>query len=233
MQVRFTADGRTSAGGGGLLVVHNERLADPLDSGTQALAALTGKRRKTLEDHAEIGRREWYFGAYTEPRLEYPNPGKVTTPDGADEAVMVMPTWNLLRSLQDGGKRHKRGPNVLRAVTPLEEFVAIEFDGLPMTLAEMWQDGRYSLRKGIGVRGNRTMRTRPQFPEWSLSWVAEVDLVELDFHTLGLLWQDAGRYYGLGEMRPILGRFTGTLQPVGDYEAELAEATKPKAAKKR
>ena len=37
------------------MIQHNARLANPLDPYTQALAKITGKRKKTLEDH-EIGR---------------------------------------------------------------------------------------------------------------------------------------------------------------------------------
>src|ERR1700748_2033656 len=46
------------------LVIHNVRLANPLDSYTRAIKAISSKRSKTEDDHAEMMRLEWEGGLY-------------------------------------------------------------------------------------------------------------------------------------------------------------------------
>jgi hypothetical protein len=62
-RIRVTLDGSTAVNGSPLLM-HNERLADPIDPYTRWLAELTKKRTKTERDHEEIGRREFMGGGY-------------------------------------------------------------------------------------------------------------------------------------------------------------------------
>lgn len=198
MQVTLRLDGLSA------LVTHAERLADPLDHFTRAIAAVSKKRGKTDADHEEIARLEFLGGLYTDPVLTLPLNGK--------KAVPVLPAWNILRCLQDGARRHKRGLDVPRGIYPLVESVPIEFDG-PTDPAKMWRDGRFTLRKSVGIQRSRTMRTRPFFAEWGASLPIEVDPTVFDLDTLATLWREAGVYAGLGEMRPVYGRFTGSVLP--------------------
>ncbi|QBI19361.1 hypothetical protein ER308_07250 [Egibacter rhizosphaerae] len=190
MQVLLTADGRSEAGGTPL-VVHNERLADPLDDYARAIAAVSKKRNKTEADLWEISRLEFYGSLYTNGNGP------------------CLPAWNVLRCLQDGAKRIKRGQDVLRGVFPLTEHADLVYDG-PRDPEELWKDGSFRLRKTVGVQKNRTPRTRGMFTEWSFSLPVEVDPVIFDPDTLSECWRHAGRYAGLGEMRPIYGKFLAT-----------------------
>ena len=227
MQLKLRADGRTQAHGTAL-VMHHERLADPLDTITQALAEITGKRKKAIEDHQEIARREFFGGLYTSPQYEW-------EPDPNDTSIVVgLPAWNVLRCLQEGAKRHKRGPDIPRGVRPLTEFVPLIFDG-PQNPHALWKQGTFSLRKSVGVQRARTMRTRPIFNEWQLELDVEVDPTVLDVHTIKFMWRDAGKYAGLGEMRPIYGSFAGTVEvitiapeEVEQLESIPTEETTPK-----
>jgi hypothetical protein len=185
-------------------MVHAERLADPLDEITRAIGAISKKRNKTEADHAEIGRLEFMGSLYTSPMLGLGS-------NGAEHEITV-PAWNLLRSLQQGAQRHKRGLDVLRGVFPLAEHTQLDFDG-PRDPEERWKGG-YWLRKTVGVQRARTIRTRPIFNEWVARLEAEVDSSVFDLDTLGTCWRDAGVYVGLGEMRPVYGRFKGTIESV-------------------
>jgi hypothetical protein len=198
-------DGRTESGGSPL-IMHNERLADPMDSFVQALGAVTSKRKKTLEDHAEIAHIEFLGGLYTTPALAWPM-------NGTAKARPAIPAWNVLRCLQDGGARQKRGKDVPRGVYPLAEFATLTFDG-PSDAAGLWKAGTFALRKSVGVQRSRTMRTRPIFTDWQAELPIEVDDTIFDQHILGAIWHDAGIYAGLGDMRPVYGRFVGTLDKV-------------------
>ncbi len=184
------------------LIMHNERLADPMDSFTQALAAVTSKRKKTIDDHIEIAHIEFLGGLYTTPVMDWPLNGAKATP--------ALPAWNVLRCLQDGGARHKRGKDVPRGIYPLAEYATLLYDG-PSDPAALWSDSGFSLRKSVGVSRSRTMRTRPLFTNWQAELPIEVDDKIFDLHALETIWSDAGTYAGLGDMRPVYGRFIGTI----------------------
>lgn len=192
MKVLLKLDGRTASGGSSL-VMHNERLADPLDEYTREIAKVSKKRNKTEADHLEIGRLEFLGGMY------------------ANGNGPCIPAWNILRCLQDGGKRHKRGADVLRGIYPLAEHADVIYDGErdPDT---MWKLGGFALRKTVGIQRSRTMRTRPIFTDWQAELPVEVDPVVFDLDALRNIWREAGVYAGLGEMRPVYGRFAATLE---------------------
>lgn len=192
MKVLLKLDGR-SAAGGSPLVMHNERLADPLDEIVRAIAAISKKRNKTEADHLEIARLEFEGGLYTNGNGP------------------CLPAWNILRCLQDGAKRHKRGLDVLRGVYPATEHADVAYEG-PRETDALWKDGSFALRKTVGIQRARTMRTRPIFREWQCELPVEVDPVVWDLDTLANCWKDAGVYAGLGEMRPVYGRFVATLE---------------------
>ena len=212
MQHRLLAHGQSA------LVCHNEQLADPLEPIVRQIAAITKKRNKTEADHAEIARLEFFGGLYMSGPFEVKEGHAIN----ADGSVPCIPAWNVLRCLQDGAKRHKRGPDVLRGIHPIEENAVIVYEG-PTDPQEMWESASFALRKTVGVQRARTMRTRPIFHPWSLGLTIEVDPVVLDIDTIQVFWGDAGRYAGLGEMRPVYGRFVGT---IGEA------ATEKKAAKR-
>lgn len=194
MKVLLKLDGRT-ASGGSALVMHNERLADPLNDFTRSIAAVSKKRNKTEADHLEIARLEFLGGLYT---------------NGNGPCI---PAWNILRCLQDGARRHKRGMDVPRGVFPIVDHADVMYEGDKERDPEkLWQAGGFALRKTVGIQRSRTMRTRPIFTEWWAALAVEVDPVIFDLDTLGVFWHDSGRYAGLGEMRPVYGRFLATIE---------------------
>jgi hypothetical protein len=196
MKVTLHANG-TVAAGGSSLIMHNEQLADPLNEWTRLIAAISKKRNKTEADHMEIARLEFLGGLYT------------------NENGPCLPAWNVLRCLQDGATRHKRGRDVLRGIYPLTETTDLAYSGDDERVPDnLWKLGGFSLRKTVGVQRSRTVRTRPIFNDWKLDLEVEVDPVIFDLDSLQVFWKDAGTYAGLGDMRPVYGRFAGTLEEV-------------------
>lgn len=210
MKLLLNANGALAAGGSSVLMMHNERLADRLDEFTRAIAATSKKRNKTEADEEEIGRLEFYGGLYTAPQI--------SSPADLNGQAIVVPAWNILRCLQEGATRQKRGKDVLRGVYPLTQYADLQFDG-PTEAIERWQNG-YWVRKTVGVQRSRTVRTRPIFESWGFTLPIEVDANVFDIHTLRVAWHDAGIYVGLGEMRPIQGRFDGTIEQAPDEKPE-------------
>lgn len=197
MQVTLHLDGLAP------LLMHNERLADPLDPFVQALSEVTGRRKKSIAEHEEIAHIEFLGGLYTTPPITYPLNGAKAKP--------CVPAWNVVRCLQDGAKRQKRGADVLRGIVPLTEDAVLRYEG-PTDPEKLWKDGGFALRKSVGIQRNRTMRTRPFFTDWQAELDVEVDVTIFDLHTLRKAWKDAGTYSGLGDMRPVYGRFAGTIK---------------------
>lgn len=191
MRMILHADGRPPKGSA--LVMHNERMADPLEPIVREIAQITKKGvKKTEADHEEIGRLEFVGGMY----------------ENANGPCI--PAWNVLRCLQDGARRIKRGLDVPRGIIPLVETADLEYEG-PRAIDVLWKEGGFSLRKTVGIQRSRTMRTRPIFVDWQLEVPIEVDSNVWDLDTLRHCWEEAGKYAGLGEMRPVYGRFEGTI----------------------
>lgn len=212
MKLVLRADGRAEVGGSPL-ICHNERLADPLDPFTRAIQTIAKKRSKQEADHLEIGHLECLGGLYTDPPIE--------TPDDEDGQTIGVPAWNVIRCLQDGAVRQRKGKDVLRGVHPLDTFCQLSYPG-PQDAEGMWREKLW-LRKTVGVQRARTMRTRPMFTEWTFELPIEADEVLWDLDKLQQAWADAGRFEGLGEMRPIYGRFLGTIDAAVAKKAEKAE----------
>lgn len=210
-RIRVTFDGATASNGSPLLM-HNERLADALNPYSRWLAELSKKTKKTERDIEEIGRREFLGAGYW---LEDEGPsGKVSGP--------YIPTWNIIRCLQEAAKKHRLGKQVARGIVPVSEETPLIFEG-PDDAYALWQSGTFHSRKGVGVGQKRVMRTRPCFTDWRLVADLELDLTQLDPDIVGALAVQAGRYEGLGDARPRFGRFFGSAELVGD-EADLAIA---------
>lgn len=199
-RMRVILDGRAEVNGTPLLM-HNERLADPLNEFALEIGKISKKRGKTETDHLEIARLEFVGGMYYDET------------DGP-----VMPVWNIVRMIQNAGKRHKLGASVLRGVIPGTQATPVVYEG-PRDIEAMWEDGTFALRKSVGIGSARTMRTRPVFTDWRIEAQIEVDLTVLDPEKINQLVEEAGRYEGLGDNRPVFGRFLG--------RAELIPELKP------
>lgn len=203
-RVRVTFDGSTSVNGSPLLM-HNERLADPLNPYARWLAELSGKRKKTERDHEEIGRREFLGAGYW-------------SIDGAPDEQTgepFIPTWNIVRCLQEAAKRHRLGQQVIRGIVPVEDETPLQYDG-PRDAHELWKLGTFHSRKGVGVGTKRVMRTRPAFTDWKVEAELELDLTVLDPDVVHAIAFEAGRFIGLCDARPRFGRFAGSSELIGD-----------------
>ena len=203
-RIRVTFDGAVAVNGSPLLM-HNERLADPIDPYTRWLKELTGKTKKTERDQEEIGRREFMGGGYW---------AKDGGPSGK-RSDPIVPTWNIIRCLQEAASRHKLGRHVVRGIVPVSEETPLIYDG-PAGADELWNTGLFHSRKGVGVGQKRVIRTRPCFTDWSVDTELELDLTILDPDTVDLIARQAGIYFGLGDARPRFGRFAGSAELVGD-----------------
>lgn len=189
---------------GAPLLMHNERMIDPLNPYVRSVKELSGKRQRSEVDELELSHREWLGCFYYD-----------------EEIGPYLPVWCIVRCIQEAGKRHKLGASVLRGVVPASEKTPVLYDG-PRDLDTLWKDGRYALRKAVGVGQKRVMRTRPVFVDWTMEAEIEVDLTQIDPEKINQLIAEGGRYQAVGDYRPVYGRFLGSAALV-DPAAAAAE----------
>jgi hypothetical protein len=141
----------------------------------------------------------------------------------------VLPTWNVVRSVQDAAKASKLGKTIERGVFPTVESVPLAYDG-PRDLDELWRTGLFSIRKGVKIGGRRVMRTRPIFSGWSATVELNLDPDVTDFDTFSRLAAAAGRYYGIGDFRSgRYGRYVATCVLL-ENDGDLVETMDASAA---
>lgn len=175
------------------LVMHNARLADPLDPVTQELAKLTSKRQKTPADHEMVADVEWRGSLYW------------------DENGPFIPSEALLRSFRDAAGAWKLGPSVERALLATIDHLTVIHDG-PKTIDALAKDKRYRLRKGVVVQRNRVVRTRPIFRSWALHAEFEWNESELSGANIERIAERAGIFFGIGTARRLgYGRFSAVV----------------------
>lgn len=178
------------------LVMHNGRLADPMDSATKKLAALTKKKNKSEEDHKDCAKAEFLGSLYTNK-----------------EGRPVIPTANLLKCFVLGARKWKKGKEFERSVMAKEPEIVIDYDG-PKDAEGLWAAGEtFYIRKTVSGNGRpggpKIQRTRPRFPT---GWTGTVTLWvddELDVGDVLMVAESAGRRIGVCERYyPWWGRFT-------------------------
>lgn len=180
------------------LLMHNPRMVDPECPFNREMAPLTAKRKKTDEDLQKIAALEWHGGLYT---------------DDGDPPRVVQPTSKLRKCLIEAGAPTKQGKALGRAITFLDVYVPLQYDG-PEDIHALHDDPRFHSRLSVGVGQKRVMRTRPQFFPWALTQRglfipdAGVNVDEMD-----RLLRLAGAGIGIGDNRANgYGRFTATYE---------------------
>lgn len=176
------------------LLMHNIRLADDLDPYVRAMKKLTAKKtNKTDDDKLELSRLEFAGGLYHD-----------------DTVGPYIPVENLFRSIQEAGALTRCGKKIERGLAILQTQIPLEYAG-PRDIESLWGDGatRYVDRRMVAVQRQRVARTRPIFPEWSLSATVEIDPQILDLDEFSDIVAKAGRLIGLGDYRRFYGRYEG------------------------
>lgn len=173
------------------MLMHNGRLANPLDPYTQQLKAITGKRKKTDEDLIQMMRIEARGAAYE-------------TTDG----LLGLPTENVWRSVYDAAKGFKRGEDIKRALSAPLETEPLLVDGATVAVDVYLSDPAHIDYRPVAIMKRRTMRARPVVRSWvSVHHFELLDDV-IDARDLAPILERAGRLTGVGDWRPTFGTFS-------------------------
>jgi len=167
------------------MLLHSDRGANPLAQETIAHKALTGKRKKTDEDHIAIARSEFMMGFY------------------GGETIQV-PTTNIKSAIVEGAKLHKLGSAFNRCVMILADMIPVTHSG-PATKAKMWETPACVDCRSVKVGQARLMRYRPRLNDWSMTVEVVFDENMIERAQILAAAENAGRYVGIGDYRPAKG----------------------------
>jgi hypothetical protein len=181
--IRFKIHGAT-------LLMHNIRLANPLDPGVKKIKALTSVRKKSDETHAQLSDLEFEYGLYHDKVLGPYIPG----------------SWMDI-CLINGGKLQKNGSKISRSCLVLEDMIPLNYKG-PRDIESLKADLDFRLVNSVNVGKQRIMRTRPLFRDWSCEFTVQFDPKLIDRNEIIQALMMCGQCLGTGDFRPRYGRFT-------------------------
>jgi hypothetical protein len=171
------------------LILHNGQTADPTNKFARAMKEISGKRKKTDEDYAELARIEWHAGLYVN------SDGKIIIPASCFEA-----------SIYDGAKKSKLGKAFKSAVF-VDNDALLDIGKKYDKATDLWKEEQYRDCRGVRVNQARVMRTRPIFHTWSFNAVVMFDDEQVNMADVKRALVDAGSKSGIGDYRPRYGRF--------------------------
>ena len=176
------------------ILMHSDRMANPLDPIKKRLTPLTSKKKKTDDDHEEIAHIEWEAGMYYDEDLGPFIPGRMI------KAMLIQ-----------GAKKTKDGPKIKSGVVVMTDKCKLEYSG-PRDLEKMWKAKKFVDMRSVVVQRARLMRCRPIFPEWSVTAEIVFDGGVIDRADIVRIAETAGALVGMGDYRPEnggdFGRFT-------------------------
>lgn len=155
---------------------------------SKAIKLISGKRKKTDADFAEMARLEWHGGLYI-----YNGKPAITGP--MVKAMLVA-----------AAKKSKLGKQFTAGLF-ITGLFSLEYDG-PTEIDALWEDDRFRLGALVKVGTSKVMRTRPKFDNWALSFTVLRDDTQVSEAELNEALVLAGQIIGLGDWRPEHGRFT-------------------------
>jgi hypothetical protein len=180
------------------LVINNAQLADPTNSYTIEIRAITDKGIKmTPEEREQKEALQWAGSLYLN-----------------DDGRIVFPGRNFLRAFRDVAPTFKAGADIDRGgVMIADTEVDIQHDG-PADRRKLWENPRYRFRTVVngnptkGPKGGKVVSMRPVFPVWAMTVnvVVFADILGWDKFEKII---DAAGAQGIGNARKLgYGRFT-------------------------
>lgn len=169
------------------LLMHNGRLADPLDEHTKRLAVVTAKRAKTEADHLRLAELEFLGSLYL-------SGGTPCIPGEMLEAALVRAAGQA-----------RRAPKA-RAGLVVRDNPKLDYEG-PRDPHALWADAAFRLRAPVRVGMSKVMRTRPMFAAWAAEVAVEFLPELLNAADVRGFLVTAGEQVGIGDWRPRFGRF--------------------------
>jgi len=185
-QIKFQLVGETA------LLMHNNRLANPLDKYSQEISTKSGKRKKTIEDIWELARIEWEGGLYFYD-------GEIKLP-----ARVINKCFERGATKQKNGMLWKTGCFLEDDYCPLDykgkKISVEEVEEVPNPALDSYFD-KHMFQAMVKVGTASILRTRPLFEGWSCFVTVMYDNSVMNKESLVQAAKDAGRLVGLCDWR--------------------------------
>ncbi len=178
--------------GNGSMLMHSDKLTDPLSKAAIAHHKLTADRKfkATIEGKIAIAKSLYLNSFYL----------------NGDEEI-ILPMLNIRKSLIEGARRFKLGKDIERSVLFYEDPV-INYNSNKTPL-EMWEEyGKFVDARSVVIGRAKVMSYRPKFDEWTVTFQCQYDPEIIDPAHLKECWDVAGSMMGIGDFRPLFGRYT-------------------------
>lgn len=182
------------------LLMHNVRLASPLNSFAKELSRLNKAKpssRRTDEDRLEIARVEWEGGLYFD-----------------DEVGPYVPASWVFKSVLEGARLGRRGQKIEGGLTVVELVHPLIYRG-PRNVEGLWGNGGDSEWvdfRTVRVGQAKVDRCRPIFSQWAFEADLLVDPAVLDVAELEDIVKIAGQLKGIGDYRQQYGRYDAVIE---------------------
>lgn len=177
------------------LLMHSDKLANPLDPATIELKTMTSDRqlKKTVEGQLAIVRYQWLNSFYLN-----------------SEGKVVLPMMNVRKMIIEAARRRKLGKDVERAVSFIDMEFPLNFPDKNAPVEDLWENGtgKYVDSRSVVVGRAKVYAYRPKFDEWTCDITMVVDTSLIDIDTLLDIIEVGGRYVGICDFRPLFGKFT-------------------------
>lgn len=174
------------------LLMHNNRLANPLDKYSQEMSKKSGKRKKTIEDIWELARIEWEGGLYFY------------------DGEVKIPMRVLNKTFERGATKQKNGMLWKSGCFVMDDYCTLSYSGKKIKakingdvpnpeLDEFFR--KHIFQTMVRVGQSTLLRTRPMFSDWSLEVEIMYDPTVINKETVVQCLKDAGRLVGMCDWR--------------------------------
>ena len=176
------------------ILMHNVRLANPLDAITRQIREVSSKRKKTDADHLRMAELEFKGSLYID-----------------EQAGPYIPAQNIKACLVMASKMQRGLSQKIKSAAEITTLInPLEYRG-PRTEDALWNDETYRFFAMVRVTSSRISRMRPQFPTWGLEAEGTFDdTQQVSVSQFEEVVHAAGSV-GLGDWRPNFGTFETTL----------------------
>lgn len=126
-----------------------------------------------------------------------------------DSGEPCLPVDVIIAGLICGARAHKMGKQAQAGIydLPSRPTFPLEYPG-PRDPEHLYELPQFRDRRGVRVKQNRVIRTRPIFRSWSCSFEVEFDPTLISHEQISTSLARCGKAIGICDFRPRFGRFT-------------------------
>ena len=185
-QIKFKLVGETP------LLMHNNRLANPLSAYSQEISKRSGKRKKTIEDIWELARIEWEGGLYLY------------------DGEVKLPNRVVNKCFERGATKQKNGMLWKSGCFIKDDYCPLVYSGTKISVKMVDEVPnpefdkyfkKHMFQAMVRVGQAMILRTRPMFESWSFETTIMFEGAVINKEALVQAAKDAGNLVGLCDWR--------------------------------